>query len=261
MTEPTSPADAVPSHDQRVLGQFAPRAQAYVVSTVHSAGEDLDRIETAARSAAPARALDLGCGGGHVAYRLATHSREVIVCDLSGEMVEAVLAAAAARGIRNLAGTVCPAEQLPFGDAWFDFLACRFTAHHWRDWEAGLREARRVLAPGAPAVFVDVVAPELALADTHLQAVELLRDPSHVRDYAVSEWLAALGRAGFTARAARTHRLRMDWATWIARMGPPAAHVEAIRSLLRGASEPVARALAIEPDGSFSVDVATIEAV
>lgn len=234
---PAFPAAPVPTHDERVLGQFAPRADAYVTSAVHSAGEDLDRIEAAARAALPARALDLGCGGGHVAYRLAAHAREVIACDLSGEMVEAVLAAAAARGIDNIAGAVGPAERLPFADASFGFLACRFTAHHWRDWEAGLREARRVLAPGARAVFADVVAPKLAVADTHLQAVELLRDPSHVRDYGASEWLAALGRAGFTVTAAHSHRLRMDFATWIARMGPPAAHVDAIRSLLGGASD------------------------
>lgn len=265
MTEPSpDPASSTanaPTHDQRVRAQFAPRADAYVISAVHAAGEDLDRIEAAARAASPGRALDLGCGGGHVAYRLALHAREVVACDLSGEMVDAVLAAASARGIGNIAGAVGPAESLPFADASFDFLACRFTAHHWRDWEAGLREARRVLVPGAPALFADVIAPELAVADSHLQAVELLRDPSHVRDYGASEWLAALARAGFTVTAANRHPLRMDFATWIARMGPPHSHVEAIRSLLGGASEPVTRALTIEPDGSFSVDVLTIETV
>lgn len=40
---------------------------------------------------------------------------------------------------------------------------------------------------GATTVFIDVVSPEHAVFDTHLQTVELLRDPSHVRDYTVSE--------------------------------------------------------------------------
>jgi len=81
-----------------------------------------------------------------------------------------------------------------------------------------------------------------------------------VRDYRADEWLAALGRAGFTVRRTVTHRLRMDFAEWIARMAPPASHVAAIRSLLEGASDGVKRALTVEPDGSFSFDVLTIEA-
>ncbi|MBC2666067.1 class I SAM-dependent methyltransferase [Novosphingobium flavum] len=249
-----------PSHEQRVITQFAPRAAAYVSSPVHAAGPDLDRIEQVAAELRPARALDLGCGGGHVSYRIAPHAGEVVACDLSADMVAAVRAAAAERGLANITGAVAPAEALPFADGAFDFLACRMTAHHWRDWEAGLREARRVLRQGSRAAFVDVAAPEDSVADVHLQAVELLRDTSHVRDYRASEWLAGLGRAGFTVNAVRTHRLRMDFASWIARMGPPESHVAAIRSLLAGASTPVARALEIEPDGSFSFDVVTIEA-
>lgn len=246
-----------PSHEDRVTAQFGPRAAAYVASPVHASGPDLDRIEAIAAKIRPARALDLGAGGGHVSYRLAAHCGEVVACDLAAEMIAAVLATAGERGLANLRGAVAPAEALPFAANGFDFLACRMTAHHWRDWEAGLREARRVLKPGGCAVFVDVVAPEHALADTHLQAIELLRDTSHVRDYRASEWLGALGRAGFTLRDSTTHRLRMDFAGWIARMGPPEAHVPAIRSLLAGASDTVKRELAVEPDGSFSFDVLT----
>ena len=77
-------------------------------------------------------------------------------------------------------------------DGAFDFLACRYSAHHWRDLDAGLRQARRVLRPNAAAVFIDAVSPGAPLLDTHLQAVELLRDTSHVRDYSVAEWTAAI---------------------------------------------------------------------
>ncbi len=74
----------------------------------------------------------------------------------------------------------------------FDFLACRFSAHHWRGFETGLREARRVLVGGSTAVFIDAVATGSAPMDTHLQAIELLRDTSHVRNYRAAEWLGAL---------------------------------------------------------------------
>ena len=53
-------------------------------------------------------------------------------------------------------------------------------------------------------MFVDVYAPGQALFDTHLQAIELLRDHSHVRDYSCAQWLEALARARFTVDACRT---------------------------------------------------------
>ena len=220
-----------PSHETWVQAQFGPAPAAYVESPLHAKGEDLDYIAALAGARTPDRALDLGCGGGHVAYTIAPHCTEVVACDLSIDMVTSAAKTAQERGLGNITGKVAAAEGLPFGDREFDFLACRMTAHHWRDLERGLREARRVLKPGAPAVFVDVIAPEDPIADVHLQTVELLRDPSHVRDYRASEWLAALGREGFHMKRMRTHRLRMQFDWWIARMAPPECHVASIRSL------------------------------
>ncbi len=248
------------AHDDKVRDQFGPRAAAYVASAVHAQGDDLDRLERLAQAARPRRALDLGTGGGHAAYRLAAHAGEVVVCDLSEAMTAAVLETARAKGFANLAAQVARAEALPFADGAFDFLATRYSAHHWGDFEAGLREARRVLAPGGKAVFIDVTAPEAEAADTHLQAVELLRDPSHVRDHRPSFWLAALERAGFRVRSLRIAPLRLEFGSWIARMEPPDSHVAAIRSLQAGLAAETAARLALEPDGSFTVDRAFVEA-
>ena len=74
--------------------QFGPCAAAYVTSAVHASGADLDALEAIASRAHPTRALDLGCGGGHVSYRLAPHAEEVIACDLSQDMLAAVASTA-----------------------------------------------------------------------------------------------------------------------------------------------------------------------
>lgn len=249
------------SQESIVRRQFGTIASAYVTSAVHAEGADLDHVEAVARDAAPAQALDLGAGGGHVSYRLARHAGRVVACDLSADMIAAIGAEATARGIGRIEGVVAAAEALPFADDSFDMLACRFSAHHWRDLDAGLREARRVLKPGAPAIFIDAVAPEHPQADVHLQAIELLRDTSHGRDYRVSEWIAALGRAGFVVQNMGMHRLRMDFASWTARMRTPDVHVAAIRSLQRAASADVASHFGLEEDGSFMLDVMTVDGV
>lgn len=249
------------SHDAVVQDQFGPQAAAYVHSAVHAGGEDLDALEAIVARRAPQRALDLGAGGGHVAYRMAPYAVSVTASDLSADMMAAVAATARERGLSNIETCTAPAENLPFADATFDFLACRFSAHHWRAFEAGLREAHRVLKPGATAVFIDVVSPGPAALDSHLQAVELLRDPSHVRDYSAGEWSAALVRAGFHLRATHMRRLRMDYPSWVERMRTPEPHRAAIRSLQRQASRETAAYYEIEPDGSFTLDTLQVEAV
>jgi SAM-dependent methyltransferase len=245
-------------HERVVEAQFGPRAKAYVESAVHSQGADLEAIGTLAQNAE--LALDLGAGGGHVSYALARHARRVIASDLSSEMLAAVARTAREKGLGNIETVEAPAEHLPFEDETFDFVASRFSAHHWRDFDAGLREARRTLKRGGRAAFVDVYAPGQALFDTHLQAIELLRDHSHVRDYTSAQWLDTLGRSGFAIEVCRTWRLRMDFPVWIARMQTPDENAKAIRALQIAASAETKAHFAIEPDGSFSLDMLMIEA-
>jgi ubiquinone/menaquinone biosynthesis C-methylase UbiE len=248
------------AHEKVVAAQFGPRAKAYVESAVHAQGADLDALKAIVRDIRPERALDLGAGGGHVSYLMAPHAGQVTASDLSSDMLAAVAATARDRGIENIETVEASAEHLPFADAYFDFLACRYSAHHWRDFDGGLREARRVLRRGRGAVFIDVYSPGPALFDTHLQAVELLRDTSHVRDHAASEWIAALGRSGFAPTAYRTWRLRMDFPVWTGRMRTPEENVRAIRALQAAASAETRAYFAIEQDGSFLLDILMCEA-
>lgn len=244
-----------------VAAQYGPRADDYVTSLTHSRGADLDGLEAMLRGHAGARVLDLGCGGGHVSYRASPHVGSVVACDLTPDMLEAVGQMAASRGLSNITTQQAAAENLPFEDGCFDFVLCRLSAHHWHDMEAGLREARRVLKPGGCAVFIDTVAPADPLLDTHLQAVELLRDGSHVRNYSVSEWISALSRACFATTALSSHRLALDFPGWIARARTPAAHADAIRSIQRNAPQLVQDHFEIDNNGSFTLDVMTVTAV
>ena len=244
-----------------VVDQYAPRAADYVTSAVHAGGADLDQLEDLLRGHRPARLLDLGCGGGHVSYRAAPLAASVTACDPTPSMLAAVQAAARERGLDNIAVQHAVAERLPFADGAFDAVVARFTTHHWQDRDAGLREARRVLVPGGLAVFIDVTAPEPALLDSWLQAIELLRDVSHVRNYRVSEWTAALARAGFAIDSLTPRRLPLsDFGEWTARTRTPADRAAAIRGLQQAAPEAVRRHFAIAGDGGFTLDTATLVA-
>lgn len=243
-----------------IASHYASRAQDYVSSVVHATGDDLIQIENDLRGRGYGGVLDLGCGGGHVSFCAAPLVGEVVACDITSEMLEAVRASAAERGLSNIGVRQGAAENLPFEGAQFDAVLCRFSAHHWPSMEAGLREARRVLKPAGRAIFIDVVAPPAAVLDTHLQAVELLRDPSHVRNYSLAEWMAALARSGFGVETITQRRLRMDFPVWIARTRTPPQQVEAIRTLQVGAPTVVHDHFSIGPDGGFDVESVTFVA-
>jgi SAM-dependent methyltransferase len=175
-------------------------------------------------------------------------------------MLAAVAETARRRGLANIRTAEAPAEALPFARESFEFVATRFSAHHWADLAAGLAEARRVLKPGGRAVMIDAVSPGRPLLDTHLQTVEVLRDPSHVRDYTVAEWTAAAEGAGFTLAGLRRHQIRIDFPSWIERMRTPPLAAQAIRAAQEAAPAEVRAHFRIEPDGSFQLDVMVLEA-
>jgi SAM-dependent methyltransferase len=243
-----------------VATNFGPRAAAYVESAVHAQGADLDHFEALLRDRPVTRLLDLGCGGGHVSLRAAPLVRHVTAYDLAPSMLSAVAQIAAARGLANIEIRQGAAETLPFADASFDFVVSRYSAHHWSDLDAALREARRVLAPGGHAVFMDAIAPEKPVLDTFIQSLELLRDCSHVRDYSAAEWGRALAAAGLVPGRVTQRRLRIDFAPWIARIATPEPFVAAIRALQASVAEDVRAYFEIETDGSFTFDIATFEA-
>lgn len=243
-----------------VDAQFGARADVYLTSTVHAQGDDLDAIAAMMQGRRDARVLDLGCGAGHVSFSVAPHVAAVTACDLSQSMLDVVARTAAERGLANIATRQSTAEHLPFGDQEFDVVLSRYSAHHWHDFHRGIAEAARVLKRGGLAVFVDIVAPHSPVLDTFLQSVELLRDTSHVRDYAKREWEWALVEAGLVICATTPGRLHLDFQDWVTRMRTPALHVQAIRSLQNAVADEVRQHFQVEPDGSFLLDRLMLEA-
>lgn len=239
----------MPSKDMkdRVQSRFAEVAENYRSSAVHAAGADLDWLVKCSGAQAQKLALDAGCGAGHTAMALAPRVRTVIACDFTPSMLQQVDALADERGISNVIAQLADVERLPFPDSCFDIIASRYSAHHWPQPERALSEFRRALKADGCFVISDIMASEEYAQDTFLQALELLRDPSHIRDYRVSEWRRMLADAGFEAEVVNRFRLRLHFGTWIKRMATPRQNADMIKALFAGASADIRAAFEL-PD-------------
>jgi ubiquinone/menaquinone biosynthesis C-methylase UbiE len=242
------------THEQSVHEQFDPQAAAYLASSVHATGADLAAAVARVRGLRPPprEVLDVGCGAGHLSFALAAHAQRIIAVDPSESMLATVRTVALERGLTAIETAQGQAEQLPFPDGGFDLICTRYSAHHWLDLPAALDEMRRVLAPAGWLLIIDLLGEAQPLVDTWLQCLELMRDPSHVRNRSASDWSERIARAGFQLEAQETFPTRLQFGPWVERMRTPAERVTAIRSLQERAPAEVRRALELEADGSFT---------
>jgi ubiquinone/menaquinone biosynthesis C-methylase UbiE len=245
-------------HEQSISKSFGSNAERYLTSPVHSAGADLDFLARSVAALDEPKVLDLGCGAGHASFATAPFAREVIAFDLTTAMLEVTAAAAKERGLSNISTTQGSVEELPFNSQQFDFVVSRYSAHHWNDVPRALQEVKRVLKPGGQVCFIDLTGAPFPLLDTHLQSVELARDPSHVRSYTESEWLSFFQAASFEARIEQRWRLALEFSSWVSRIGTSAEGIAAIGSLWSSAPTEVRDYFKLQDDLSLEVDAAMI---
>ncbi|MFH1475507.1 MAG: methyltransferase domain-containing protein [Chloroflexota bacterium] len=247
--------------DDPLRAQWAAVAERYGTGWSHADGPDLRWLVEAAAPRPTDHALDLGTGAGHAALALAPHVAQIEAIDPTPEMLAVARRLAAERGIGNVAWGEALADNLPYPAAAFDIAISRFSIHHWPDPAGAFREVARVLRPGGRIVLVDLVAPEEAGLDTFLNAVELLRDPTHGRSLRASEWRTAIAGAGFRGDIAREWRFRHDTEDWLSRTAPVPWRAEAVRLMLREAPEAARSAFEIATDGSgFTVGAVVVAA-
>ncbi|MFC5369082.1 class I SAM-dependent methyltransferase [Salinirubrum litoreum] len=205
--------------------RFGEHAGAYLDSSVHRAGDDLDQLTDWVGPAD--RALDVATGAGHTAGALLDAGVDsVVAADAAPEMV-----ATTREAYPGVEGVVGDAERLPFASDSFDAVTCRIAAHHFPDPAAFVAEVARVLEPGGVFAFEDNVAPDDDTLDEFLNTVERTRDPTHVRSHRVGDWHAWLRAEGLTVERSRVVTKTLDYDEWVGNVDAPAERRRRLRAV------------------------------
>jgi SAM-dependent methyltransferase len=223
-------------HLKRVTDEFTRQAQTFAVWAEKVDADVGARFGSALGDAARGRLIDVACGPGVVSAALAPNAASVVAFDATEQMLEKAKARCAKAGLSNVAFKHGDAENLPFADGEFDGAVTRAAVHHFADPRRAISEMFRVLRPRGVAVIADVISSEDADQSRLHNAIERLRDPSHVRMLPASELETAARRAGFRDLEAASWDINRELEEWLDIVSDP-DRVEPIRIVARALAE------------------------
>ncbi len=131
----------------------------------HHAGDSpglvkvVERVVAEGAPAAGERVVDLGCGSGQLALRIAPVVASVVAVDVSPAMIGLLEQNARAAGIANVEGRAVPIEHLDLEAESVDLVVSNYVLHHLRDEDkaAAVRQAAGWLRPGGRLVVGDMM--------------------------------------------------------------------------------------------------------
>jgi ubiquinone/menaquinone biosynthesis C-methylase UbiE len=209
-------------HLEHVKQEFTRQAESFASAAALTDEALTARFVEALGPRASGTILDVACGPGIVTAAIAPKAHAVVALDLTPEMLEKARQRCAKAGCDNVTFREGSATELPFAENTFAGVVTRLSMHHFTEPRRALAEMFRVLQPEGRLVLADVVSAEDANASALQNAIEVLRDPSHVRMLPVSELVSLIEGAGFTVEQQAGWEKPREFEEWMGVVNEPA---------------------------------------
>ncbi len=168
-------------HQRQIKEEFSRQANTFSDAAALTDSGVVDRIRSATGLGIKLRVLDVGCGPGIVTEALAGDGHEIVALDLTPEMVRMARKRCQDSGFFNVHYVIGQAEKLPFEEDAFNVVVTRLTIHHFADPGVVCSDVARIIRSKGRLIVADIVSSENADESELHNALEKLRDPSHVR--------------------------------------------------------------------------------
>jgi ubiquinone/menaquinone biosynthesis C-methylase UbiE len=239
------------SHSDAIVDQFTRQADSFANAPAITDERALDLLVRSAGTTPGDVVLDVACGPGLVVCAFAAQASHATGIDLTPAMLERAQALQERMGLTNVSWRVGDGRAMPFPDREFDIVCCRFAFHHFPEPNGVLTEMVRACKPGGRIVVADVVASEDPAVATRLNAMDSLRDPSHVRFMPESELRALFHAEGLPEPAAQHYRLEGDLDALLGRSFPNPGDDTTIRQLFEDSLTDDGMGMDVRRDGEL----------
>ena len=250
------------SNRESILDQFTRQALPFASAPAIRNLEALSRIVQIAEAGPNDFVLDVACGPGLLVCAFATVVEHATGIDLTPAMLDEARREQQQQGLTNIRWVLGDVLPLPFPDASFSIVTARFAFHHFPDPLAVLQEMRRVCKSGGRVVVADTAPAEDKAAN--LNAMERLRDPSHVRAMPLPELSGLFRSAGLEVSRIDAYRLEGELEDLLRRSFPSEGDSDQIRKMFTASGADDALDMAVhEADGKiyYGFPVAILSAV
>ena len=241
--------DAAATHAATIADQFTRQAAVFAAAPVLHDKDALNLLVDAARPQPTDVSLDIACGPGSVVLAFATRVARATGLDATLAMLDQARAAAQRAAITNVEWHTGDVYALPFADASFDIVSCRFAFHHLQEPARAFAEMVRVCRPGGRIVLCDAVASDDPVRAVAFNAMERFRDPSTVEFRPLQFLLGLFAISGLPSPEVRFYDVPVERERLIAASFPVGDDRAALRAMLDASVEGDAMGVGARRDG------------
>lgn len=208
------------SHDDLIRDQFSRQAELFARSPELHGDAQLRVLVGAAQPQFNDTMLDIACGPGSVVAAFAPRVRRAVGLDATDAMLDQARSLAAAQNLANVEWRLGDVYALPFANASFDIVTCRFAFHHLEEPARAFAEMVRVCRSGGRILLCDGVASADPAKAAAFNAMERHRDPSTAAFRPLAALQALFAVAGLPQPAAAPFQVVYDIDQLVAKSFP-----------------------------------------
>ena len=232
--------------------QFDRQAKYYANSPTFSSGLSLDLLSKLLKGKKFLKGLDIGTGSGFTAFEISKNCTSVDGIDISTGMLEEANRIKDERKIKNVNFKIGYAEDLDYEDKSFDLVACRTSAHHFKNIKKAINEIERVIKNDGSIYIIDTITSDQKILNSWHQKIELIRDRSHIKNYSLMEWKNYFEDSTLNLQEVHQTRVNMKLEDWMERSGTSKSDKDLLRNEYDKANDKIKNFFGIEKiDGDF----------